>query len=149
MHLSTLLSPDRVLCNVTVADKNAALELVANLLARGDDGISAAETLENLRARERLGSTGLGHGIAIPHGRRKGGSQVTAAFVRLADAITYDAIDQKPVDLLFALLVPESSTEEHLVILAALATLFSDSQRVDELRSAASADAIYQALIRN
>lgn len=148
MQLSTLLSPDRVLCDVTVTDKDAALELMANLLVRGDGQIGVTETLENLRSRERLGSTGLGHGIAIPHGRRQGGQQISAAFVRLGTAIGYDAVDQKPVDLLFALLVPESSTEEHLVVLAALATLFNDSRRVDELRSAASADALYRALIR-
>lgn len=148
MQLSSLLSPDRVLCDVTVADKNAALELVANLLTRGDGGISAGETLEALRSRESLGSTGLGHGIAIPHGRRQGGQRITGAFVRLAEAIGYDAIDQKPVDLLFALLVPESSTGEHLVILGTLATMFNDSRRVDELRAAPSAEAIYQALTR-
>lgn len=148
MRIDTLLSPERVLCDVTVTDKNAALELVANLLARGVDGISAAETLEALRARECLGSTGLGHGIGIPHGRRQGGQHILAAFVRLDEAIGYDAIDQKPVDLLFALLVPESSTGEHLVVLAALATMFNDSRRVDELRAATSADAIYQALTR-
>ena len=148
MRLDTLLSPERVLCDVIVADKNAALELIANLLSRGVDGINATETLEALRARECLGSTGLGHGIAIPHGRRQGGQHITAAFVRLDEAIGYDAIDQKPVDLLFALLVPESSTGEHLVVLATLAALFNDSRRVDELRTATSADAVYQALTR-
>ena len=148
MQLSSLLSPDRVLCDVSVADKNAALELVASLLASGDDGISSAETLEALRSRESLGSTGLGHGIAIPHGRRQGGQHIIGTFVRLAESIGFDAIDQKPVDLLFALLVPESSTGEHLIILGALATMFNDSRRVDELRTAPSAEAIYQLLIR-
>lgn len=148
MEISEILSSDRVLCDVTVNSKKAALEKLAGLIASAIPEVTQTEVFESLVARERLGSTGLGHGIALPHGRRKGGAQTIAAFLRLQTGIQYDAVDQKPVDLLFALLVPEASTEEHLKILARLATMFSDAGLVEAIRSAATADAVFGLLTR-
>ncbi len=148
MEISEILAPDRVVCNIAVNSKKAALETLAGLIASGDPEITQAEVFESLIARERLGSTGLGHGIALPHGRRKGGVHTIAAFMRLQTGIQYDAIDHKPVDLLFALLVPEASTEEHLDILSRLATMFSDQETVNRIRSGENADAVFKILAR-
>jgi nitrogen PTS system EIIA component len=148
MEISEILSPERIRCNVAVNSKKAALETLAGLIAEADPDITQNEVFESLIARERLGSTGLGHGIALPHGRRKGGVHTIAAFMQLQNGIQYDAIDQRPVDLLFALLVPEESTEEHLQILSRLATMFSDNALVGEIRSGETVDAIFSTLTR-
>lgn len=148
MEISQILTPDRVLHNVTVKSKKSALETLAGLIASADPEITQAEVFESLIARERLGSTGLGHGIALPHGRRKGGTQTIAAFLRLDAGIQYDAIDQKPVDLLFALLVPEESTDVHLKILSRIATMFNDTSLADAVRSAETTETVYTLLTR-
>jgi PTS system nitrogen regulatory IIA component len=118
------------------------------MIAAADPEMTQTEVFDSLIARERLGSTGLGHGIALPHGRRKGGVRTIAAFLRLQTGIQYDAIDHKPVDLLFALLVPQESTEEHLNILSRLATMFSDNALVTEIRAADTAEAVFATLTR-
>ena len=148
MEISEILAPDRVVCNISLNSKKAALETLAGMIAAADPEISQTEVFESLIARERLGSTGLGQGIALPHGRRKGGVHTLAAFMRLQTPIQYDAIDQKPVDLLFALLVPEASTDEHLDILSKLATRFSDQAIVNSIRTSETAGAIYVILTR-
>jgi len=148
MEISKILLPDRVVCNVTMTSKKAAMESLAGLIASADMEITQAEVFESLIAREKLGSTGLGHGIAIPHGRRKGGSRTIGAFMRLESGVQYDAIDQKPVDLLFGLLVPEESSEEHLDILSRLATLFSDNEIVGKIRGCETSACIYEILIQ-
>jgi len=126
MRISDILSPERVRCGISSQSKKAALETVGRMIAEADPGLTPGEVFDSLIARERLGSTGLGSGVALPHGRRKHGDKTLAAFVRLERAIDYDAVDRRPVDLLFALLVPEKSTDEHLHILALLAERFSD-----------------------
>jgi PTS system nitrogen regulatory IIA component len=95
-------------------------------------------------SRERLGGTGIGHGVAIPHGRLKHGDRPRAAMIRLKQGVDFDAIDNEPVDLLFALVVPEQSTEEHLKILAMLAAMFQDAGFRQRLRQAGSAEEIMQ-----
>jgi len=99
---------------------------------------------ESLFARERLGSTGLGQGVAIPHGRIKGLKDALGAFVRLAQPVPFDAPDGKPVSLVFALLVPEQATEKHLEILSELAQMFSDRALREALAGAADAAALHQ-----
>lgn len=146
MEISEILTADRVLTNVTVNSKKAALEMLAGLIATADAELSQTEVFESLIAREKLGSTGLGHGIALPHGRRKGGARTIAAFLRLQTGIQYDAIDQKPVDMLFALLVPEASTEEHLKILSRIATMFSDNALVEQIRTGDTAGTVHRLL---
>lgn len=148
MEISEILAPDRVVCNISINSKKAALETLAGMIAAADPEVSQSDVYESLIARERLGSTGLGQGIALPHGRRKGGTHTLAAFMRLQTPIQYDAIDQKPVDLLFALLVPEASTEEHLNILSRLATMFSEPAIVNSIRTGETTEAVYMILTR-
>ncbi|MEX2524523.1 MAG: PTS IIA-like nitrogen regulatory protein PtsN [Gammaproteobacteria bacterium] len=146
MQISEILSPDRVRCDIDNQSKKAALETLSSLIADADSGISQGEVFDSLIARERLGSTGLGEGIALPHGRLKNADHALGAFIRLRSAIDYDAVDQKPVDLLFALLVPEESTEEHLQILSKLAELFSKPEMLGKLRSEGDTAGIFSLL---
>lgn len=146
MQISEILSPDRVRCDIDSQSKKAALETLSSLIADANSGISQGEVFDSLIARERLGSTGLGEGIALPHGRLKNADHALGAFIRLHSAIDYDAVDQKPVDLLFALLVPEESTEEHLQILSKLAELFSNPEMLGKLRSEGDTDGIFSLL---
>ncbi|MEJ2383872.1 MAG: PTS IIA-like nitrogen regulatory protein PtsN [Xanthomonadales bacterium] len=138
MLISDLLSPELIRCDVHAGSKKRLLELISEQLATSSDEFSQREIFESLNARERLGSTGLGHGVAIPHGRVKGAQNVTASFFRLAKPLAFDAVDGQPVDLLFALAVPEDCGEDHLKLLAHIAELFSDSDLLQELRSAES-----------
>ena len=146
MQLTDILPFDRIRCDLQAGSKKRVLELLSELIAQGDASLNRNDIFDSLLARERLGSTGLGHGIAIPHGRLAQGQHTLAAFIRLQQGIDYDAMDQQPVDLLFALLVPENSTEEHLQILATLAELFNRSEVRDALRQAKSVQAIHALL---
>jgi PTS system nitrogen regulatory IIA component len=145
MELIDILSPARVAQNAAVSSKKRALELVSQLLGQ-DDKLTSQEVFESLVARERLGTTALGHGVALPHGRLKHGKNTVGAFVQLAHGIDFDAADRNPVDLLFAIVVPESSTEEHLNLLAQVAALFSDAGMREKLRHAGNADDLYTLL---
>jgi PTS system nitrogen regulatory IIA component len=123
--ISSLLPASHVALDVPAADKKAVFEQVAGLLER-TTGIKRGRILDSLLTRERLQSTGLGQGIAIPHGRVKGLREATGFFVRMRTPIPFDAPDDKPVSLIFVLLVPEKSTDLHLQILGELAQMFSD-----------------------
>jgi len=138
MHISALLNPARVACHQDSSSKKRSLELLSHLLSTALPAYSEGELFDSLVGRERLGSTGLGHGVALPHGRISGLEEPIAAFLTLKGGIDYDAIDQQPVDLLFALLVPEESTDEHLRILARLAAMFSDAELCARLRECGS-----------
>ena len=146
MNISDFLSPECVLSGVECHSKKDALDTLAKTIANSDSATSQNEVFDCLLARERLGSTGLGNGIAIPHGRLKLGKKTLAAFIQLETAIDYDASDKLPVDLLFALIVPEESTDEHLQILAKLAEMFSQQAIVTKLRTANSAEDLYNIL---
>jgi len=146
MQISEILSSDSILCGQVFSSKKTTLEELSKLLANTDSSISYTEVFDCLVAREKLGSTGLGNGIAIPHGRLKGGKKTIAAFIQLQFGIDYDAIDEAPVDLMFALLVPEDSTDEHLKTLAHLAEMFSNTETLEQLRSATSVEGIYKTL---
>lgn len=148
VRLGELLAPERVACNLHAASKKRALELVSELLASSAPSLSQTAVFESLIGRERLGSTGLGHGVAIPHARMRGAPHAVAAFVKLDQAVDYDATDELPVDLLFALLVPEHYTNEHLALLALLARMFSDPELRRRLREAASSQRAYELLTR-
>ncbi|NOY71087.1 MAG: PTS IIA-like nitrogen regulatory protein PtsN [Gammaproteobacteria bacterium] len=147
MKIEDLLSVQRVVQGADVVSKKKVLELLSQLLADSLEGLTQGKVFDSLLSRERLGSTGLGHGVAIPHGRIAGLSQATAAFVQLRKGIDYDAVDQQPVDLLFALLVPVDATEEHLQVLATLAEKFNDIELREHLRQATSNEAL-QALLQ-
>jgi PTS system nitrogen regulatory IIA component len=146
MQISEILTPDRIHCKVECSSKKDALDIVAESIANDNSSLSQNEIFNCLLARERLGSTALGNGIAIPHGRLKHGDTTMTVFLQLKKGIDYDAIDQKPVDLLFALIVPEQSTDEHLQILSRLAEMFSDKKLVAQIRRASNTDSIYKLL---
>ncbi len=144
-RLSRLLPLSRVLVDLDVTSKKRVFEH-AGLVFEAELGLAASGVFESLFARERLGSTGLGHGIAVPHGRMKGLREAAAAFVRTRQPIPFEAPDGNPVSLIFILLVPEKATDVHLQILSELAEMFSDRQIRQQLADAADA-ATVQTLI--
>lgn len=140
-RLASILPPAQVLVHVEATSKKRAFE-EAGLLFESLHGLSRSLVTDSLFSRERLGSTGLGHGVAIPHGRIKGLKDATGAFLRLASPVPFDSPDGKPVTLLFVLLVPEVATEQHLQILSELAQHFSDRTCREALTKAADAGAV-------
>jgi len=141
--IARLLSPDCVSLTAQAATKEALFQMAAD--AFGERlGISNTQIRDSLLMREQLGSTGLGQGVGIPHGRLKGLKQVAGMFFRLSKPIPFDAPDNRPVDLVFFLLVPEQSTEEHLQLLSELAQGFSDPDFRDGLRKAVDASTVVQ-----
>lgn len=144
MPFLDLLSPERVRTGLVARDKAELLAEVSNLLAGGDDDVAAVR--EALVARERLGSTGLGQGVAIPHGRSASVAQARAAFVHLSAPLDFGATDRQPVDLVAALIVPAHFTDQHLKLLAELAELFSDTTVTGALRAAPDDQALHEAL---
>ena len=145
MHMSELLDPAHIAIDPEVVSKKRAVERLSQLLS-DETGLSANEIFDTLLARERLGSTGLGKGVAIPHGRIKGITHPFGAFIKLSTGIDYDAPDKRPVDLLFALIVPEECTDGHLRLLAQLARLFSDPDTVEHLRQCRTSECLYATL---
>jgi len=148
MLISDLLSPEKIHCDIHLSSKKRLLELISEELARNSEDLSQREIFESLCARERLGSTGLGKGVAIPHGRVKGTQHVEASFIRLRKPLPFDAVDGEPVDLLFALAVPQDCSEDHLKLLAQVAELFSDPDLLEELRKAESSGRMLKLLSR-
>ncbi|MDP3859322.1 MAG: PTS sugar transporter subunit IIA [Stagnimonas sp.] len=146
MKLAEILSASRVVAGVTVTSKKRALEEMSKLLAKGAGTVTDAEIFTSLTAREKLGSTGLGHGVAIPHGRMSGVDGSIGALIRLKHPVDYDAHDGQTVDLMFGLVVPQAATETHLKHLAAIAELFSD-EAFCKLARAATDDAALYALV--
>lgn len=138
-RLASILSPEQVLAHVEVTSKKRAFE-EAGLLFENLHGLSRALVTDSLFSRERLGSTGLGHGVAIPHGRIKGLKSPMAAVFQLANPIGFDAPDDVVVGLLIFLLVPEAATQKHLEILSEIAELLSDADLRE--RMLASSDAV-------
>lgn len=143
MPLSAILPVERVRVGLSVPAKGDLFAELATLLA-GELPRTATEAA--LQARERLGSTGLGRGVAIPHGRSAEAGTARAAFVRLAEPIEFGADDGQPVDLVAALIVPAHFTDQHLRLLAELAELFGDPDRVRAMRGAADAVALHALL---
>lgn len=125
-RLASILPPSQVVAHVDVTSKKRAFE-EAGLLFENLHGLSRALVTDSLFSRERLGSTGLGHGVAIPHGRIKGLKSPMAAVFQLAQPIPFEAPDEQPVSLLIFLLVPEAATQRHLEILSEIAELLSDA----------------------
>lgn len=146
MKIAEILSQERVSQGHIFTSKKKALEELATLLARGVPGVQASDILTSLAAREKLGSTGLGHGVAIPHGRMAGVNQSVGAFMRLKQPLDYDAHDGQAVDLVFGLLVPQGATETHLKHLAAIAEMFSDSSFCQKARESTDEKALFQLL---
>ncbi len=124
-HFSQILSLENVALDLDVSSKKRTFEQ-AGLIFENNCGIARSTVSDNLFARERLGSTGLGHGVAVPHGRIKGLKAPIAAFVRLAEPIPFESPDGQPVKLLVFLLIPDHVTQQHLEILSEIAEMFSD-----------------------
>ncbi len=147
MLLETIISPDLTFCNVEGVSKKRLLETSSELIASKVD-VDADEVYDALIAREQLGSTGLGNGIAIPHCRVPKCKKTVGCLIKLSSAIDFDAIDQKPVDLLFFLLVPENTIEGHLEVLRTLAELFKNPVYCEGLRKSQTDSELYTAAMR-
>ena len=137
-RLASILPAAQVLVSVDATSKKRAFE-EAGLLFESQHGLSRALITDSLFARERLGSTGLGHGVAIPHGRIKGLKAPMAAVFHLLQPIGFDAPDEMPVSLLIFLLVPEAATQKHLEILSEIAELLSDASLRERLKASVDA----------
>ena len=146
-RLAAILPPGNVLVNVDATSKKRVFEH-AGLLVENQHSIARATVTDNLFARERLGSTGLGHGVAIPHGRIKGLKNPLAAALRVQQPIPFDAPDDEPVGLLIVLLVPEAATQRHLEILSEIAEMLSDRELRERLKTEGDAARIHE-LIAN
>ncbi len=142
-RLSSILPATQVLVGLEATSKKRAFE-EAGLLFESQHGLSRAQVTDSLFARERLGSTGLGHGVAIPHGRIKGLKSPLAAVFLLAQPIGFDAPDEQPVNLLIFLLVPEAATQKHLEILSEIAELLSDAGLRERMRQSPSQAVLHQ-----
>jgi PTS system nitrogen regulatory IIA component len=142
-RLAAILPLQQVLVGIDATSKKRAFE-EAGLLFENLHGLSRALVTDSLFARERLGSTGLGHGVAIPHGRIKGLKSPMAAVFQLGQAIGFDAPDEQPVKLLIFLLVPEAATQKHLEILSEIAELLSNASLRDNMVGSASADVLHK-----
>jgi PTS system nitrogen regulatory IIA component len=141
------LQEERIGCNLEAASKKRVLEQLGQRLAESVPELTQDLVFDALLERERLGSTGLGKGIALPHARMANVTQAMGAFITLDQGIDFDAIDGDPVDLAFAMLVPEEATEEHLQLLSKLASMFSDTEFCNTLRNANNDQDLFQ-LIR-
>lgn len=147
MQIDSLLTNKRTLCHVSCGSKKRSLEVLADLIASNTDEINAEDLFQQLVARERLGSTGIGNGIAIPHCRVKSSQHTIGALMTLESPIDFDSIDSQPVDIIFAMLVPEDSENEHLQTLAGLVELLQKSRYVRSLRAASDGDELFGAAI--
>ena len=146
MDIQAIVSLDRTECAVQCNSKKRILEIIADIAAKQNENIDQATVLNSLMARERMGSTGIGNGIALPHGRLPGLEKVIAIVVTSTPAIDFDALDEKPVDIFFSLLVPEEQTEGHLQTLATVAGKLSDKETIKAIRRATTSDDILSAL---
>lgn len=146
LGLYSLLNNDRVLCKADISSKKRALQTLAEALAKSDPELKARKVFDQFCARERLGSTGLGHGIAIPHCRMDGLEGPIAALITLEEPIDFDAPDGKPLDLLVGLMVPSEATDTHLQLLAEIAKRFSEQGVCDSIRHATTPEEVLELL---
>ena len=147
IRLETILTPGRSLVNAPGGSNKKALEQIANLISREVPELVMQDVYEALIAREKLGSTGFGNGIAIPHCRLKGCETPVSALLHLDAPTDFDAIDGAPVDLLFVLLVPEAATDAHLELLRQIASMLDREEVRKKLRSASTNEALYQVVL--
>lgn len=146
MQINEILTPERTLIGVPGGSKKRVLEYFSKFIAQQNPELDAEEVFTKLIARERLGSTGIGDGIALPHCRISKCTEAVGTFIQLKDKIDFDAIDGQPVDLIFLLLVPEEANEVHLQTLALLAERFSNEELRKELRKSDQPEQLYQLL---
>ena len=142
--IGDLLRVEQIRCNADASSKKRALELISDLIASNGSELQCRSVLELLLAREKLGSTALGHGVALPHGRCADLTEAIIVFLKLNTGVDFDAPDEQPVDLIVGLLVPEECNESHLQLLAQLAELFSQESIRKELRDHVSASQVHE-----
>jgi PTS system nitrogen regulatory IIA component len=147
MYLQDIISRDAVLCNAHARSKKHCLEILSELLVRGQPDIAAEDIFESLIERERLGCTSLDVGVAFPRCRVEGIDRCVAAMIKLSEPIDFDATDGEPVDLVFGLMVPEDVTESHHADIAMVTELLGDDQLRENLREATSSSALYKLLV--
>ena len=141
MTISALLSPQKIFIDTEVTSKKKLLELIANIVA---DRTQLGQSIiyNNLLNRERLGSTGLGDGFAVPHARVPDLDKTVGCFFRLKEPVNFESPDNLPVDLVFTIVIPQEATEEHLLILSALARIFSRAEVCEAIRGATNKEEI-------
>jgi len=148
MKISELITPERIVTTAEAGGKKRALELLSELLSEGGqqagEKVSRNQVFSSMLSRERLGSTAIGSGVAIPHGRIENLDKSIGAFIRLREPVDFDATDGGPVDMLFALMVPSECAEEHLNALAALARMFSEADFCDRLRQCQEPEDVFE-----
>lgn len=149
MTLIDLLSPSRALCGLEGSSKKRILEITSQIIAEQHPELEADAVFSGLINRERLGSTGIGEGVAVPHCRLSNCRQAAGYLIKLDSAIDFDAIDNKPVDLLFVLVVPEEACDEHLSTLGSIAENMAREEFRAALRNTNNSDALYQAVADN
>lgn len=147
MLLSEYITPNTIACHETAGSKKRTLEKLSHYLALGHQGLGETNVFDKLLEREKLGSTGLGDGVAIPHCRMAEAEQAVVALITLSEGVDFDSRDNQPVDILFALVVPENCNETHLKILANAAEMFSDHEFCQTLRSCTSGQELYDLLV--
>lgn len=145
MEITDLLAPEAVVAALKVQSKKQLLQDLAER-ASHLTGLPERRIFETLVQRERLGTTGMGQGIAIPHGRLEGLDKITGLFARLSPPVAYEAVDEQPVDLVFLLLAPEEAGADHLKALARVSRLLRDQAMCEKLRTAADPEVIYALL---
>jgi PTS system nitrogen regulatory IIA component len=149
MYLKSILSPDCTQCAVPLNSKKKTLQHISQLAHQKYPQLPAQDILESLLAREKLSSTGIGHGIALPHGRLAGVNKTVAIFLVTEKPLDYDAIDNQKVDVFCAVLIPEDNCQEHLATLSEIAKMLSDKSLVKKMRHATSEEALYQLIMAN
>ncbi len=144
MFPPNFISIERIGSRLDIGSKKRVLQQLGEMLAAGAPKLDPDTVFDHLLERERLGSTGLGHGIALPHARAAEAEQAVGAFVQLQNGVDFGAIDDQPVDLVFGLLVPQNATEEHLQLLARLANMFNSEELREHLRAGTSPEELLQ-----
>ena len=144
MIIQRILTPERTHCGVPGVSKKKTLQIIAEILSNEIPAMNTSDLFEALITRERLGTTGLGQGVALPHCRVKTCPEPTGLFMRLEEPIDFDSVDRAPVDLVFALIVPDGDNQEHLEILQNLAERFHNPEIFEQLREAPDADSMFR-----
>jgi len=146
MDLSDLLKPDAIVPNLKAVSKK---QVIQDLCAKASKltGLSERELFDTILQRERLGSTGVGQGVAIPHGKPRSIDRITGVFARLSKPVDFESLDEQPVDLVFLLLAPEGAGADHLKALARIARVLRDQQIAAKLRATTDPDALYALLV--
>jgi PTS system nitrogen regulatory IIA component len=148
MQIGELLDRNAIALRVSAANKRQVLALIAEIAAR-NLGLDAADVLDALTEREQAGSTGVGHGVAAPHARLEGLQRMRGVFVRLDQPVEFEAVDDQPVDLIFALFAPIDAGSEHLRALARVSRLLRQAELRQQLRQARTADAVHALLVQD